>query len=149
MTSNIGSQVLMQRLEAQRDVAVDYTEMQEEMLLLLRQHMRPEFLNRIDDIILFTPLQRQELRKIVNIQFAQLERLASERGIRLELSEAAADYLADIGYDPVFGARPLKRALQKYVVNPLAKYLLAENSSDGTSIRIDHDGRKIAFKTLS
>jgi ATP-dependent Clp protease ATP-binding subunit ClpB len=149
MTSNIGSQVLMQRLEAQRDVAVDYTEMQEEMLLLLRQHMRPEFLNRIDDIILFTPLQRSELRQIVNIQFAQLERLASERGIRLELSEAAADYLADIGYDPVFGARPLKRALQKYVVNPLAKYLLAENSSDGTSIRIDHDGRKIAFKTLS
>jgi ATP-dependent Clp protease ATP-binding subunit ClpB len=149
MTSNIGSQVLMQRLEAQRDVALDYTEMQEEMLLLLRQHMRPEFLNRIDDIILFTPLQRSELRQIVNIQFAQLERLASERGIRLELSEAAADYLADIGYDPVFGARPLKRALQKYVVNPLAKYLLAENSSDGTSIRIDHDGRKIAFKTLS
>jgi ATP-dependent Clp protease ATP-binding subunit ClpB len=65
------------------------------------------------------------------------------------LSEAAADYLADIGYDPVFGARPLKRALQKYVVNPLAKYLLAENISEGTSIRVDFDSGTIAFKTLS
>jgi ATP-dependent Clp protease ATP-binding subunit ClpB len=148
MTSNIGSQVLMQRLEAQSNAAVDYVELQDEMLLMLRQHMRPEFLNRIDDIILFTPLQRQELRKIVNIQFTQLQSLASERGIRLELSEAAADYLADIGYDPVFGARPLKRALQKYVVNPLAKYLLAENISEGASIRVDFDSGTIAFKNL-
>jgi ATP-dependent Clp protease ATP-binding subunit ClpB len=148
MTSNIGSQVLMQRLEAQNNAAVDYVELQDEMLLMLRQHMRPEFLNRIDDIILFTPLQRQELRKIVNIQFTQLQSLASERGIRLELSEAAADYLADIGYDPVFGARPLKRALQKYVVNPLAKYLLAENISEGASIRVDFDSGTIAFKNL-
>jgi ATP-dependent Clp protease ATP-binding subunit ClpB len=80
MTSNIGSQVLMQRLEAQSDAAVDYVEMQDEMLLLLRQHMRPEFLNRIDDIILFTPLQRSELRQIVNIQFTQLAAFGQREG---------------------------------------------------------------------
>lgn len=141
MTSNIGSEYIL-------DVAGDdqqYEEMQRRVLTALRSHFRPEFLNRVDDIILFHPLSLKELRQIVTIQLRRVHRLLAEQKIGLELTPAAQNYIADVGYDPVYGARPLKRAIQKEVENPLATKILENAFVEGDTIVIDLAEHQLTF----
>lgn len=133
MTSNIGSDHIL-------SVAGDdsqYEEMRKRVTHALRSHFRPEFLNRVDDIIIFHTLTRGELRKIVGIQLKRIERLLSDQKIKLELSSTAQDYLANVGYDPVYGARPLKRAIQRELENQIATKLLENTFVEGDTIAID------------
>lgn len=141
MTSNIGSEHIL-------DVAGDddkYEEMQRRVMLALRSHFRPEFLNRVDDIILFHPLSLKELRLIVSIQLQRVRRLLAEQKIGMDLTTAAQNYIADVGYDPVYGARPLKRAIQKEVENPIATKILENAFTEGDTIVIDVADHKLSF----
>jgi ATP-dependent Clp protease ATP-binding subunit ClpB len=109
---------------------------------VVRGHFRPEFLNRLDEIILFHRLGAGHMGPIVDIQVARLQKLLDDRKIRLELTDAARAWLGRVGYDPVYGARPLKRAVQKYVQDPLADKILAGEIADGSVVRVDEgDGQ--------
>ena len=111
---------------------------------VVRRAFRPEFLNRLDEIILFNRLGRNEMKRIVDIQLQYLERLLAERKISLEVDEDAKAWLADTGYDPVYGARPLKRVIQRQLQNPLAKMLLAGALKDGETVQVSvQDGQLI------
>ena len=141
MTSNIGSEHIL-------DVAGDdrkYDQMQTKVLEALRSHFRPEFLNRVDDIILFHTLKRSELRQIVAIQIKRVMNLLADQKISLELSSTALDFLAEAGYDPVYGARPLKRAIQKQIENPLATKLLENTFTEGDTILVDYADSSLTF----
>jgi ATP-dependent Clp protease ATP-binding subunit ClpB len=146
MTSNIGSQYI---LDISGDEA-QYEEMRSRVLQALRSHFRPEFLNRVDDLILFHPLTRKELQQIVSIQMIRIHRLLGDQNISIELTPAAAQYLADVGYDPVYGARPLKRAIQKELENPLATKILELAFVEGDTILVDAAGesgaRRLTFR---
>jgi ATP-dependent Clp protease ATP-binding subunit ClpB len=131
MTSNIGSEHILSFQEQ------DYTEMQKRVLDALRKHFRPEFVNRIDDLIIFHTLNKQELGKIVQLQLQRVQNLLAEQKIALELSPEALNYLVNAGYDPTFGARPLKRALQRELENPLATKILEQTFSAGDTVWID------------
>jgi ATP-dependent Clp protease ATP-binding subunit ClpB len=112
----------------------------------LRKTIRPEFLNRIDEIVLFKPLLKSELRKIVDIQLVRVQKMLKEKEIILAVSNEAKDWLAQIGYDVTYGARPLKRVIQKYLVNPLSQELLAGNFVDGETIKVSvGDSAKLVF----
>jgi ATP-dependent Clp protease ATP-binding subunit ClpB len=139
MTSNIGSHYIM-------ELGVEAAEPR--VMEALRQHFRPEFLNRVDDIITFHSLSRADLLRIVEIQLSQLRRRLAERKITLVLTEAAKQHLADIGYDPTFGARPLKRAIQRGLQDPLAMALLSGKFKEGDSIEVDYQADSIVFKTV-
>ncbi len=144
MTSNIGSQFIL-------DIAGDdsrYDEMNARVTEALRATFRPEFLNRIDEIIIFHALQKSELRNIVKIQIKRLERRLAERKMALKLSDDALDFLADIGYDPTYGARPLKRAIQREVETQIAKSILRSEFTDGDTIFVDVENERLAFKRL-
>jgi len=108
---------------------------------MLRQSVRPEFLNRIDEIILFKPLTMFELRKIVELQLQQVQKLVAEKNITLVFTDEAKERLATIGYDPSYGARPLKRIIQKYVVNTLSEKLLSGSVVEGDTVEIGTDNR--------
>ncbi|WDT79002.1 MAG: AAA family ATPase [Candidatus Manganitrophus sp.] len=141
MTSNIGSQQIQELTGNER-------EMRNEVLRILRTAFKPEFLNRVDDIIIFHPLQREHLEKIIDIQLKRLqERLASKR-ITLSLAPSAKQYLAREGYDPVFGARPLKRVIQRDILNALSVKLLEGALKDGDHIEVDVADDKIVFRTV-
>ena len=139
MTSNMGSEVIRERIEAARtfdDKA--FADMKDKMGLLIRERLRPEFLNRIDEIVLFRPLGPEQIRRIVDIQYARIEALARRnQNLSLALSSAARDWLARQGYDPTFGARPLKRLLQQEISNKLAEEILAGRIADGDRVHID------------
>lgn len=142
MTSNIGSDYIL-------DMAGNdgnYDEMRDRVMDALRSHFRPEFLNRVDDKIVFHTLKKSELREIVEIQVKRIEKLLSEQKISLELSSATLDYIADVGYDPVYGARPLKRAIQRLLENPLATKILENEFVEGDTIFIDCVDKNIEFK---
>ena len=128
MTSNIGSHIIQANFdnvtEENKEEVVENT--RREVLELLRQTIRPEFLNRIDEVIMFQPLMRKEIRDIIRIQLNDLKNQLLKNGVVLEFSEYAVDYLAENGFDPQFGARPLKRLIQKQIVNQLSKKFLAE-----------------------
>lgn len=120
MTSNIGSQYIL-------DLAGDdskYAQMRDRVMSAMRDYFRPQFLNRIDDLIIFHSLKPEQLREIVKIQVQLLERRLQDKKMSLKLSDAALDWLAEVGYDPVYGARPLKRAIQKEMETPIAKQIL-------------------------
>jgi ATP-dependent Clp protease ATP-binding subunit ClpB len=114
----------------------------------LRDVFRPEFLNRIDEVIEFEPLSKDQIAEIVELQLARLRQRLAERRIDLELSDAAKDALAEAGWDPAYGARPLKRAIQRLVENPLALRLLEGDFADGDTIRVDADDGEIRFEKL-
>lgn len=147
MTSNIGSQHI---LEYQLKAAVDgdsvYPEMKERVLSALREHFRPEFLNRIDETVVFHALTEEQLKQIVEIQLIILNRRLLERKITLTLTEAAEEWLARTGYDPVYGARPLKRLIQKEIENPLSLQILQGTFGDGDRILVDSNGERLQFK---
>jgi ATP-dependent Clp protease ATP-binding subunit ClpB len=134
MTSNIGSAEI-QRLAGRP--GADMQPIREAALEHLRAEFRPEFLNRVDEIVVFRPLAREDLGRIVEIQLANLRKLVAERHITLELSEAAREAIADAGYDPVYGARPLKRAIQRMVQDPLATALLEGKFKAGDHVLVD------------
>jgi ATP-dependent Clp protease ATP-binding subunit ClpB len=131
MTSNLGSQRI-QELAGEEN----YTRMKAEVMEIVSQHFRPEFLNRIDDVVVFPPLQREQIRRIVGIQVAHLQKRLRDREIELALEDSALDRLADAGFDPVYGARPLKRAIQQQLENPLAQRILAGDFGPGDTIRV-------------
>jgi ATP-dependent Clp protease ATP-binding subunit ClpB len=137
MTSNIGSQYIMEESSptARERLVMD----------ALRQHFRPEFLNRIDDIIIFDRLTEEELKKIVEIQLKRLVRRLENQKITLELSDAAKAFVASHGYDPVYGARPLKRAIQKYILDPLSMDILEGKFGEGQRIKVDARGEDLTF----
>ncbi len=142
MTSNIGGPLIQETLgkhpEAHRGQPV-YEEMEKTVLGLLRQHFRPEFLNRIDETILFHSLSMEQLRKIVTVQLARVREFLADRDIQLDVTDAAAKKLATEGYDPAFGARPLKRAIQRLVLDELATQVLSGEIPDGSSVLVDFD----------
>jgi len=133
LTSNIGSQSIL-------DLGGDdgqHDEMERRVNEALRGHFRPEFLNRLDDQIIFHSLRRDELRQIVSLQVERLRKRLMERKLGLSISGNATDWLADAGYDPVYGARPLKRAIQRELETPIAKAILAGRYSDGDDVTVD------------
>jgi ATP-dependent Clp protease ATP-binding subunit ClpB len=116
---------------------------------VMRENFRPEFLNRVDETIIFHGLKKSELRNIIQIQVKRLEARLTEQKIGLKLSEAAVDFLADIGYDPVYGARPLKRAIQRYLETAIAKALLRSEYQAGDTILVGVESERLSFKPLS
>ncbi len=144
MTSNIGSQYIL-------DVAGDnahYDEMRRRVMEAMRNSFRPEFLNRIDEIIIFHGLDKKELRQIVLLQVERLRQRLSDRKISLKLSDAALDFLAEVGYDPVYGARPLKRAIQRELETQIAKSILRGEFNDGDTIFVDVQNERLSFSRL-
>jgi ATP-dependent Clp protease ATP-binding subunit ClpB len=131
MTSNLGSEYLVNQPESE-----DTDALREQVMNVVRAHFRPEFLNRVDEIILFHRLKREHMGRIVDIQIARLQKLLAERKITLKLDDKARDWLAAKGYDPAYGARPLKRVIQKYVQDPLAEMVLAGKIHDGETVKI-------------
>ncbi|WDT84850.1 ATP-dependent chaperone ClpB [Alteromonas sp. 009811495] len=134
MTSNLGSDIIQDKHNENQ-----YEEMKTAVMNVVGQHFRPEFINRVDDIVVFHPLGKEEIKSIAKIQLASLRARLAEKGYKLNLSAAAMDKLAEAGFDPVFGARPLKRAIQVQVENPLAQQLLAGELLPESTIRIDAD----------
>ncbi len=138
MTSNLGSHLLQEKLfnidESQIEDIMG--ELRENMDDLLRKTIRPEFLNRIDEIVLFKPLTHKEIREIVELQLNIVVAMLKAKDLKLEISDETKDWLANVGYDVTFGARPLKRTIQKYLINPLSQELLAGNFVGGDTIKV-------------
>ncbi|MCI0434886.1 MAG: AAA family ATPase, partial [Gemmatimonadetes bacterium] len=132
MTSNIGSQHILEQAGSG-----DWEGVERVVLAEMRRYFRPEFLNRVDDVVVFRPLAKEQLRRIVDLQLERVKAMLAERRITLEVTEAAEDVIAAEGFDPAFGARPLKRAIQRLVQNPLAMRILDGEFDDGDSIRLD------------
>lgn len=147
MTSNIGSHLIQENFknldDDNRDEIIAKTK--NELFELLRQTIRPEFLNRIDELIMFTPLNRKELRDIVALQFKGVQHTLAEMGIQIEASEEALDWLAQLGYDPQFGARPLKRVIQKRILNELSKSILSGKVDKDSRIKLDMFDNQFVF----
>jgi ATP-dependent Clp protease ATP-binding subunit ClpB len=149
MTSNIGSQhILDYQLRSAVEGDSGYSIMKERVLGALREHFRPEFLNRIDETVVFHALTAEQLKKIVDIQLHQLNKRLIDRKITLVASDAASEFLARTGYDPVYGARPLRRLIQRDIENPLSLELLKGNFNDGDMISIDSNGEKLSFQKM-
>ena len=144
MTSNLGSQLIQ---EITREGG-SQEEMREAIDEILGTRFLPEFLNRIDETIVFHPLRKEEIRKIVSLQVKHLDDQLAQHGIRLEITEAALDTIAEKGYDPTFGARPLKRVVQRSIQNPLAVELLKQELPEGCTVRVDSDGDVFRFERL-
>ncbi|MDP6393988.1 MAG: ATP-dependent chaperone ClpB [Desulfobacterales bacterium] len=142
MTSNVGTRWI-QEMEATNRLG-----MEEKITESLRAHFKPEFLNRIDETIIFQNLTPEQISKIVDIQMKMLSKRLSDQHIELDLSDRAISLLAKLGYDPIYGARPLKRAIQKYIENPLATEMLKGTFTEGTRIRADVEGNQIVFKAI-
>lgn len=146
MTSNIGSSIILENSLNSMLSEKDFEQTKEKVMDLMKEHFRPEFLNRIDDIVFFKALTLQQLQAIVDIYFAGLKKLFAERDIKLEITPDAKELLATQGFNPVYGARPLKRTIRQLVENPLAKKILAQEFKEGDTITVDADGDEIIFK---
>lgn len=148
MTSNLGSQFIQQQFEklddTTRDQLIDETRSQ--VMEMLKKTIRPEFLNRIDETIMFLPLSKKEIADVVKLQINAIRKILEPQGFRLEVTDAAIQYLAEVGYDPEFGARPVKRAIQRYVLNDLSKKILASEVSNDKPITIDSFGNSLVFR---
>jgi ATP-dependent Clp protease ATP-binding subunit ClpB len=140
LTSNLGSQYL-----AGLDEGQDVESVEPQVMDVVRAHFRPEFLNRLDEIILFHRLGQEHMAPIVEIQVGRVQRLLKDRKIALDLTDAARRWLGRVGYDPVYGARPLKRAVQKYLQDPLAEKILGGEIPDGSTVRIDEGDGALEF----
>jgi len=143
MTSNLGSQLIQ---EQAGDSEADYVQMKAAVLGVVQAHFRPEFINRLDELVVFRPLDKKQIRRIALIQLTALEKRLAERQLKLEISEKALDLLGNVGFDPVYGARPLKRAIQQQLENPLAKEILEGRYAPGSTIAVDARGGHLAFE---
>ena len=148
MTSNLGSQYIQQEFEKLNDNNRDevIAKSKSTVMEMLKKTRRPEFLNRIDDIIMFLPLTKKEIAQVVRLQMNAVKKMLEPQGFKLVVTDAAIDFLADVGYDPEFGARPVKRAIQNYVLNDLSKKILAEQVSREKPITVDANGSGLVFR---
>ena len=148
MTSNLGSQLIRENLEQlsneNREVLIEKT--RNEVFNLLKQTIRPEFLNRIDELIMFTPLQENEIREIVSLQLNIVKKQIAENGLKLNISNEALDFIAHEGYDPQFGARPVKRIIQRYILNDLSKQIIARQVDDKKTINVVVKNGRLSFE---
>jgi ATP-dependent Clp protease ATP-binding subunit ClpB len=142
MTSNVGSQELLNNIN--QDGSID-PEVKERVTGMLHQYFKPEFLNRIDDIVVFSPLTEKQIGGIIDLNLKELESHLAEREIRLELTGNARRFIAHESYDPNYGARPVRRYLQKHIENELAKLIISGDVIDGSRITIDEEGGKLTF----
>ena len=144
MTSNMGSGYIQSQMEklngSNKEEIVEETK--KEVMNMLKKTIRPEFLNRIDETIMFLPLTETEIKQIVVLQIKSVQRMLSGNGVELELTDAAIDFLANAGYDPEFGARPVKRAIQHYLLNDLSKKLLSQEVDRNKPITVDANATK-------
>jgi ATP-dependent Clp protease ATP-binding subunit ClpB len=145
MTSNLGSQMIQEMDGGEGEEA--YTQMKAAVMGVVQGHFRPEFINRLDEIVVFRPLEKDQIRAIAKIQLAQLEKRLTERQLKLDIGDKALDLLGNVGFDPVYGARPLKRAIQQQLENPLAQKLLAGEFPPGSTIRVEAEGGHLVFRT--
>ena len=143
MTSNLGSHQIQELSEDHSPEA--YLQMKAAVMGVVQAHFRPEFINRLDDIVVFHPLDKAQIKSIARIQLRGLEKRLAERGIRIEVSEQALELLGDVGFDPVYGARPLKRAIQQQLENPLAQEILSGSFGNGDTVRVDAEGGRLVF----
>ena len=149
MTSNLGSHQIQDMFDnsgAGGDSPEAYTQMKAAVMGVVQAHFRPEFINRLDDIVVFHPLDKAQIREIAKIQLRGLQQRLAERGISIELTDKAFDLLGNVGFDPVYGARPLKRAIQSQVENPLAQKILAGEFGSGDTVHVDAEGGKLVFR---
>jgi ATP-dependent Clp protease ATP-binding subunit ClpB len=142
MTSNIGSQYLIEGIQDGK-IPADVLQRVENDL---RQSFRPEFLNRVDDTIIFKPLTKNEIKQIVMLLIEELRKRMEERGLGLELTDTACDFIADTAYDPVYGARPLKRYIQRQLETKVARTLIGGDIEEGTRIVVDASGGELVVK---
>jgi ATP-dependent Clp protease ATP-binding subunit ClpB len=142
MTSNIGSHLIQEKVMNVNEENIDYVmgDLKSQLGEMLRQTIRPEFLNRIDEIVLFKPLLKSELKGIVDIQLQRVAKMLADKNITMEVKDEVKDFIINLGYDVTYGARPLKRTIQKYITNPLATELLMNNFSTGDTVVMSYDG---------
>lgn len=148
MTSNLGSHIIQENFEevTEHNLVEVVDKTKDEVMALLKQTIRPEFLNRIDEVIMFQPLLKKQIRGIINIQLNDLKKLVAQNNIELKFTDYAIDYLVDNGYDPQFGARPLKRLIQKQIVNQLSKKILAGEVSKASPVMVDVFDGMVVFR---
>lgn len=146
MTSNMGSQIIQERFEATKDIPSAIELAKVDVLALLKQNVRPEFLNRIDDTILFTPLSKENITEVVGLQLKRVTKMIAKQGITFDATEQAINYLAKKGYDPEYGARPVKRVIQKEVLNQLSKEILAGKVTTDSIILLDAFDEQLVFR---
>ena len=150
MTSNLGAHLILEKSQRMNEHNREelYREMREETLQLLRQQLKPEFLNRVDEIIVFHSLSREDIKKIVDLQIERIRKQLEEQGLDIVLTEEAKEHLAEIGYDPAFGARPLKRVIQREVLDKLAYEILEGKFHKGQTVQVDYQNGEIVFNTF-
>lgn len=148
MTSNIGSDIILENTLNSMLSPEQFNDTKEQVLAVLRQHFKPEFLNRIDETIFFKALSLQQLSRIVDIQMDYLRELLKEQELEFEITEEAKEFLATQGFNPIYGARPLKRVIRQMVENPLSKLILAQNFTKGDKIKINLDDDKLKFEKI-
>ncbi|HNU78149.1 MAG TPA: AAA family ATPase, partial [Prolixibacteraceae bacterium] len=148
MTSNLGSHLIQENLSriTAGNMAEIIEETREELMELLKRTIRPEFLNRIDDIIIFAPLSRADIKEIVRLQFSMITKRVTRQNFSILITEEAVEWLANIGYDPQFGARPVKRVLQKYVLNELSRKILSGNLDQDKPVWVDVKDNELIFR---
>lgn len=148
MTSNMGSSYIQSQMEklhgSNKEEVIEETK--KEVMNMLKKTIRPEFLNRIDETIMFLPLNEKEIKQIVLLQIKGVQKMLAENGVELQLTEGALNFLSQVGYDPEFGARPVKRAIQRYLLNDLSKKLLSQEVDRSKAIIVDADGDGLVFR---
>ena len=144
LTSNLGSEFLAAEREKKTGGAISET-VRNQVMSLLKSNFRPEFLNRLDEIVLFKPLEKSEIRQIVGLQLNDLKNRLAEQEVTLDVQEPALDWLAEKGFDPVYGARPVKRAIQRELETPIARQLIAGNYPPGSTIRVGVQDSALSF----
>lgn len=151
MTSNLGSSLIqdMSEGDGSADTPERYTQMKAAVMGVVQAHFRPEFINRLDDIVVFHPLDKTQIREIARIQTRYLAKRLAERQIALELDDSALMLLGNVGFDPVYGARPLKRAIQAQLENPLAHKILSGAFAAGDTVRVRAEGGQLVFETVA
>lgn len=146
MTSNIGSHIIQEKFEANPDVHSAMEAAKVDVLGLLKQSVRPEFINRIDDIVMFTPLSQADIKAIVRLQLNLMKKMLNKQSITIDATEEAIAYLSKAGFDPQYGARPVKRTIQKEVLNKLSKEILAQNVTTDSIILLDEFNNELVFR---
>ncbi|MDP8259411.1 MAG: ATP-dependent Clp protease ATP-binding subunit [Candidatus Gygaella obscura] len=149
MTSNVGAEIIRQKGSLgfkSQDSEVTYQDMKERLLDVVKKTFKPEFLNRIDDTIVFRPLSKSDLAKIVDLELAEVSNRLKEQGINVELTKEAKNFLIEKGFDPAFGARPLKRTIQRFLEDPLAEEIISSNIKEGTKIKVGYKNNELTFK---
>lgn len=148
MTSNLGSHLIQEEFEKTgNEITPELIEnCRNNVMALLRQTIRPELLNRLDEVVTFTPLGKDHIKEIVALQFAAVQAMLKSNGVDIAITQSAIDWLADAGFDAMYGARPVKRALQSYVLNDLSKHILAGDIDKDKLMTVDVDGGRLVFR---